>query len=138
MRFRIGGEQQRYLIVGAICAVLNNVILIGGDWLGLNYVMLTGLTFVITATPVYWLHCWFTFRHGGNLAGYLIFMSGCAIATPVALLLLAILHSLLGLPMWIAAPVTTVLMIIYNYCNARMAILRRMLGRMPIAAIRKA
>ena len=115
-------EHQRYLFGGAICALLNNAILIVGDRLGFGYVTLIGLTFLITGTVGYHLHCRFTFRRSGDWTGYLAFMTGLALGVPVALLLLALLCSLCGLPMWIAAPVLTVLMILYNYGNARLAI----------------
>lgn len=118
-------EHQRYLIGGAICALLNNLILIIGDRLGFGYVPLTGLTFVITGTVGYHLHCWFTFRQIGSWTGYLTFMVGLAFGVPVALLLLALLCSFAELPMWLAAPTLTVLMILYNYANARLCITAR-------------
>jgi len=135
MRYAIGREHQRYLVGGVICAILNNVILIAGESLGLGYLALTGLTFLITGTVGYFLHCWFTFRRDGVWSSYLVFMTGIALGIPVTLLLLVVLRSLLGLPMWIAGPVLTVLMILYNYFNARLAITRRMFGRVPLESI---
>ncbi len=136
MRIAVGTEQQRYLVGGAVCAILNNVILIGGDAFGFGYGVLTFLTFLITGTVAYRLHCWFTFREVGRWTGYLQFMAGIALGVPVTLLLLALLCSLLGLPMWIAAPVLTVLMLLYNYANARLAIVARLFGRAPVAAVK--
>ena len=129
-------EHGRYLAGGAICAILNNIILIGGDALGFGYGLLTFLTFLITGTVAYRLHCWFTFRKARRWDGYLQFMAGIALGVPVTLLLLALLCSLLGLPMWIAAPVLTVLMLLYNYANARLAIVTRLFGRARVAVVK--
>jgi putative flippase GtrA len=129
----IRAEHGRYLLGGGLCALLNNVILIGGDRLGYGYGLLTCLTFLITGTVAYRLHCWFTFRRVGRWDGYLQYMAGIALGVPVTLLLLALLCSLLGLPMWIAAPVLTVLMLAYNYANARLAIVARLFGGRSVA-----
>lgn len=125
-------EHGRYLAGGAICALLNNIILIGGDRLGIGYVALILLTFLITGTVAYLFHSRFTFRRDGRWGGYLVFMAGIALGVPVTLALLTLLGPLLGMPMWIAAPLLTLLMLLYNYANARLAITSRLLGRAPL------
>jgi putative flippase GtrA len=112
----------RYLAVSLLCATTNNIILIVGDHLGFGYVELTILTFVLTNSGAYFLHSRFTFRRRSGVSNYWRFMAGGAFAVPLAIALLAIMCSVWGLPMIIAAPVQTVLMVIYNYLNARFAI----------------
>jgi hypothetical protein len=69
----------------------------------------------------------FTFRASANWASYTQFMTGIAFGFPLTVGLLMVLISWRRLPMWIAAPATTILMFLYNYINARAAILWRRL-----------
>ena len=124
----MGAEQFRYLVGGVLCALVNNVILIVGDLFGAGYLELTFLTFGITGTVGYVFHSRVTFRQVVGWASYGAFMAGIAFGIPVALVILTVLHSLLGLPMWIAAPALTGLMLVYNYVNARLAITEWMFG----------
>lgn len=120
---RISPRYLRYLVVALLCAIANNIILIVGDRLGFGYIELTIATFVLTNSSAYFLHSWFTFRRRSGLANYWRFMVGGGLGVPVAIIILAILCSVWELPMMIAAPVQTVLMVIYNYLNARFAIM---------------
>ena len=76
-------EHRRYLAGGAICALLNNVILIGGDRLGVGYAALTGLAFLVTGTLAYFVHSRFTFRRTGLWGSYAMFMTGIALGLPL-------------------------------------------------------
>ena len=120
-------QSVRYLISAAVCVLVNNILLIGGDWLGAPYAPLLAAAAWLSGTIGYGLHARFTFRQPLTWGGYARFLGGIAIAFPLALALLAALISLVGLPMWIAAPVATVVMLAYNYLNARFATLRRLL-----------
>ena len=118
-------ESVRYLAIGGSVAALNNVVLIGGDRLGISYPVLVLLTWVIGGSVAFALHSHITFRSAPSWASFLQFMGGVAIGIPLSLLFLALCVTWLKLPMWIAAPLATVAMFLYNYLNARTAILWR-------------
>lgn len=115
----------RYLVVGAACALVNNVILIGGDAMGLAHGILIALTWAIGCSLGYVLHAGWTFRQPRSASAYLRFMAGCALGVPIAWASLVLFAGLLALPMWQAAPLSTLAMIAYNYASARIAILWR-------------
>lgn len=118
-------EPVRYLGMGGMVAVLNNIVLIGGDRLGLTYAPLMALSWVVGGTAGYLLHARYTFRAPHGWLAYVRFMAGVALGVPVAWAMLVGLKSGLRLPMWLAAPVTTVGMVAYNYLSARVAIIWR-------------
>jgi|SRR5579862_3191339 putative flippase GtrA len=118
-------EPARYTAVGAVMVVFNNVVLIGGDRAGFGYAGLMALSWGLSGSVGYLLHSRYTFGEPHNWASYLRFMSGIGMGIPLTLGLLAALKSGLDLPMWIAAPATTVGMMLYNYVSARLAIVWR-------------
>lgn len=116
---------RRYLTVGAICAITYNVIMIGADLLGLHYVLGTLISCVVLAPMGYGLHARFTFHKACTLAGFLRFTGGFIAAYPLSLGLMVLFCSLLKWPVLVAAPLTTLLLIVYNYVSAHWAIVRR-------------
>lgn len=116
---------RRYLTVGALCAVTHNVIMIGGDFAGLHYVLATIVSFVVLTPMGYLLHSRFTFHKPASLPGFLRFTAGIAAAYPLSLGLMVLFCSVLDWPVLVAAPLTTVLLIAYNYISAHWAIVRR-------------
>jgi len=118
-------EPVRYVAVGGFVAVTNNVVLIGGDRLGIAYPALVLLTWVIGGSIAFALHSHVTFRVAPSRVSYVQFMGGVAFGIPLSLALLALFVSWLKLPMWIAAPLATLAMFLFNYLNARTALLWR-------------
>jgi putative flippase GtrA len=119
----------RYGIVGAICAVANNVLMIAGDRVGIHYVITTTIAFLVVTPAGYLMHAAFTFRERRSWAGFFRFTAGIALGFPVSLLLMAILCSGLGQPVVIAAPVMTVLLIVWTYASTHWALLSRRRAR---------
>lgn len=117
------GQTARYTIVGAICAVANNVVLILGDFAGQHYVLMTFVAFALVTPLGYLLHCSFTFKESVSVVGLLRFTSGVATGFPIYFLFMAVMCSGLGAPVVLAAPITTVMLYIWNYASARWAIL---------------
>ena len=117
------GRTARYTIVGAICAVLNNLLIIGGDLFGIGYVAMSVAAFVVVTTLGYLMHTSFTFRERRSVRGLLRFSSGAATAFPLFILLMAILCTGLGMPVAIATPLSTVVLYVWNYALAHWAIL---------------
>jgi putative flippase GtrA len=113
----------RYLLVAAISALSNNVILILGDRLGYGYGILVFISSIFTGSMAYLLHSRVTFRRRMGWPQYVRFMIGIALGTPVALAFIGVLRDVVGLEMPLAAPIATALMVVYNYISARLAIM---------------
>jgi len=122
-------EHFRYVCSGGLCALLNNVVFIGGASLGYSFLALTLVSALVAGTIGYGLHLRYSFREQGRWRGYVQFLGGTALGIPLTVALLALQVQLLGWPMWIASPITTVVMVLYNYASARLAIVGRLIGR---------
>lgn len=122
-------EPVRYSVSGAAAAIANNIVLIGGDRLGISYVVLVAASWFIGGTLAFALHSHVTFRKPTRWSSYGRFMAGAAFGVPLALALVAVMLSGLGWPMWIVAPASTLIMYLYNYASARLAIMRKLAGR---------
>lgn len=121
-----GTEYARFLGGSALCGAINVAILVGGDRLGLGYVVLSLLAYAVSGTTGYLYHSAITFRRPARWIDYLRFLGGLLLGLPVWLILMAILRDVLALPMWIAAPSATALMLVYHFLSARFAILWRL------------
>ncbi len=119
------GRTARYTMVGAICAVLNNILIIGGGFLGAGYVAMSLVAFALTTPLGYLLNTRFTFEKPPSIGGLLRFASAAATVFPVFLVLMAIFCSGLGMPVAIATPLCTIILYFYNYALAHWAILYR-------------
>ena len=120
---------RRYAIIGMVCAVMNNILLIAGDAAGLHYMVSTMACFVIVTPAAYLLHSAYTFREPRSWAALWRFSAGLAFAVPVFFLVMALLCSGLRLPMIVAAPLATFIMFVWNYVSARWAIVARLSPR---------
>jgi putative flippase GtrA len=117
---------RRYLTVGAVCALVYNLITIGCDFAGLHYLPATLISVAVVAPLGYFLHCRFTFRKAHSLEGFLRFMAGIALAYPLLIALMMLFCSGLGLPVIIASPLATAVLVVFNYLSAHWAIVRRL------------
>ena len=108
----------RYLVVGALCALLGNAILIVFDHLGIHYVVSCLVAFVITVVIAYGLHTHWTFGADRSLGGLFRYGAAMTVNLPLSIGLLFVLVTLGGLKMEFAAPATTVLQTAFNYLVA--------------------
>jgi putative flippase GtrA len=122
---RLPAEPSRYLVIGAVCAVLNNLILIGGDAAGLHYAVSILLTFTLVLPASYLAHARWTFDVALSWAAFCRFILGSVASLFVASFTIWAFHGLLMLPMTMAAPLATVTMTAYNYVMTRWAVRRR-------------
>jgi putative flippase GtrA len=116
------GRTARYTLVGAICAVVNNILIIGGAFFGINYVVMSFVAFAFVTTFAYLMHTSFTFREQRSVRGLLRFSSGVATGFPLFILLMAIFCTGLGMPVAIATPLSTVVLYVWNYALAHWTI----------------
>jgi len=125
----IHSRAARYMVVGAICAVIHNVVMIVGDFLGFHYLPMNFVSFGIVTVLGYLLHSGFTFRGQLSIAGFMCFAAGLAVGFPISLLVMAVLCTGLGIPVIIAAPTATVVLFVWNYASAHWAILGTLRSR---------
>lgn len=119
------GHFLRYAGGSILCALVNNFVLVGGDLIGFSQLVCVLIAWTAGGTIGYLYHHRLTFRTAPSLAGYRAMMTGTLLGLPLTYAIIALLHGVLGWPMWLAAAVMTVIMVAYNYLNARFAILWR-------------
>ena len=125
MKHAGGSVGGRYLIVGAVCAALNNILLIGADWVGLHYSAAIALTIAITLPIAYFSHALWTFSSQISIQSFARFVAGSFSSVVVAAALVAGLRGWIGMPMLFAAPIATILMVLYNFVMTRWAVSNR-------------
>lgn len=122
MNFYLLREPSRYLVVGASCAVLNNIILIAGDAAGLHYAVAILLTFILVLPLSYLAHAFWTFSAVLSWEAFGRFLMGSLLSLGVASVAVGLLKGGLQLPMLVTAPLATVAMTIYNFLMTRWAV----------------
>jgi len=114
----------RYISVGVICALANNVIVITTTLAGLHYVPAVLLSFVITTQAGYVLHSLHTFSTTMSRVQWIKFMAGSMTSFVLAFAIMAALCTGLGVIPAIATPIATVLLFGWNYIAAHRVIER--------------
>lgn len=111
-----------YGVIGAICAALHTLILIGGDALGLHFTLLVTVSFVACVITGYLLHCSFTFQIAPQPAEFARYAAAMTLNYPLTLAIIWLAHDQMGLPMLIAAPASTIILTAYNFVSSRWAV----------------
>lgn len=112
----------RFVIIGGVCALLNNILMIGFAHYGFNYLRATFLAFGPVLFTGYALHAIFTFETSASCLSFVRYTLAMAANYPVWIVALYIFCDLLGVSVAIAAPITTVLVFLWNYMAARWAL----------------
>jgi putative flippase GtrA len=120
--YSFAGRTARYTFVGAICAVLNNILIIDGASFGINYVVMSLVAFAFVTMFAYLMHTSFTFRDRRSVRGLLRYSSGVATGFPLFILLMTALCSGLGISVAVATPLSTVLLYLWNFVLAHWTI----------------
>ena len=131
MRF---GHVPRYVVVGAFCAGLYNLMMIAGNALGLGYIGSTMIAFVILVLIGYALHCLYTFSEKLSWVGFVRYTAAMLLTLPLSLVGIYVFFGVLHLPMWIAAPLVTISLFAWNFLATRWAVVARVLaGKKEVA-----
>lgn len=115
----------RYLAGAIICAGINTVILIAVDCAGLPDIVGVMIAWLFGGTIGYFWHNLVTFRQRPAIIAFAQFMTGMLIGIPLTWLSILIFRYGIGWSMALSSPATTLVLIAYNYLNARFAILTR-------------
>lgn len=114
----------RYVQVGLLCALLNNLIVVGFDQAGLHYTIGVASAFVGVTAIGYLLHSAYTFRVRPRLSGLLKFFAANFVGLCWSMLLMIMLCGGLGLRASLAMPLVTVVLFGWNYTTAHWAVLK--------------
>jgi len=116
------GRTTRYTLVGAVCAVASNVVMILGSLAGSNYISLSIIIYLVVTPFGYLLHARFTFGTNRSWRDFFRFIAGVASGVPVYFSLMALFCSGLHLPIAVASLVTTAVLYAWNYASAHWAL----------------
>ncbi len=130
----LSDHRLRYLIVGGFSAAVHNAIMIGGAALGLNFVFSSAISYLVVVLEAFALHSYFTFSVRPSLGAFVKYAAGMALNYPVWIGLMFLLNDLAHIPMLLASPIGTVLMLIWNFAVSRWAILRRHEPARPVTS----
>lgn len=114
------------MVVGLLCAIAHNAIMIAVDLAGGHYLLGTVVSFTAVTPLAYALHSRFTFAEPFRLKAFARFAVGVAAAYPVSTGMMIVLCSGLGLGVAIATPIATVALFVWNFVAAHWAILPRL------------
>ncbi len=119
----------RYVVVGAFCAGLYNVIMIAGDALHVADGWSTVFAFVLLVLVGYALHCLYTFSERLSLRGLTRYAGAMVLTLPLSLGGIYLFRDFAHLPMFIASPLLTLSLFVCNFVAARWAVVTRVLVR---------
>jgi putative flippase GtrA len=112
----------RYTLVAILCALLHNGILIGMDAIGAN-VFWCQFASASVLTPVgYLAMSTLTFRCERSWRGFGRYAAALLTNFPVALSVLWLSRDLFSMPMWAAAPISSIAMFCWNYLMSSWAL----------------
>lgn len=111
-----------YGFVSAACVVLNIVILIGGEFLGMHYVVSTLVSYIFCVLLGYALHTQLSFQSTFTAASFARYAAAMSVNLPSAIFTVWLIHDVFQMPMFAAAPASTILLTVLNYILSRWAI----------------
>lgn len=115
----------RYMLVAIGCAFLHNAILIGADALGANYFWCQVASAAVLLPVGFLLQSRVTFQCARNWSGFFRYSGALITNFPVALLILWVARDLAALPMWAAAPLSSLVLFCWNYVSSCWALSRK-------------
>jgi putative flippase GtrA len=121
-----------YGAVGAFCACASNAIVIGCSLAGLEYWQAAALSLAIVTPVSYVFQSRFTFGVGCSAQRFIRFGGSILMGAFLFLFITALLRKLLGMPIWVASPLATVIIFYWNYIASRWAITKAETDRQSI------
>lgn len=119
---RILATTPRYVLTGAVFALLNALLLIGFDMAGLHYVLALLTSALVLVPSSYWVHLRVTYAVEGGADSFMRYCGAQMISMPLSLLLIFVIHDLGGIAMLWTAWIVLALMFLYNLLSSFWAI----------------
>jgi putative flippase GtrA len=116
------GRGPRYLAVSLFCVLVNNLILIGFDKIGIHYGYSILASMAVLIPMGYVMQAKLTFSTSLNMRSLRRYALALIFNGPLSYLLLWFLHVLLRIDMIFAAPICTVILFLWNYLISNWAI----------------
>lgn len=111
-----------YGFVAGLCVIVNFLILVCGDKLGIHFIVSTTISFIVCIAIGYSLHSRFTFAVPASLRGLARYTLAMALNYPLSIVAVWFFYEFLAQPMIVAAPASTLVLTIYNFLSSRWAI----------------
>jgi putative flippase GtrA len=115
----------RFAIVGLLCAVTHNAILLAADLWHIHYALSCAISFVVVVLLGFVLHIRYTFQRPATAPSFWRYAMSMAANYPATLALLFLMCDVIRWPVAIAAPTATALLFAANFFASRWAIVRR-------------
>lgn len=112
----------RYTTISAICFVVQNVVLISSDLVGLHFEVAVLLSTAILIPSGFLLQSYFTFRTKRNWTAFFRYAAAMASNLPLSMALAWIFCGLLGWSMIVASPAISACLYIWNYISSGWAL----------------
>jgi putative flippase GtrA len=112
----------RFASVGALCALLSNILVIALGHYGCGYVAASLLAFGPVLLVGYVLHTTLTFKTRASYHSFFKYALAMALNFPLWIAGLFVFCDILKVPVAIAAPTTTGFIFLFNYLSARWAL----------------
>lgn len=114
----------RYLLVSGLCWLMWMVGIPALNHAGIHYAPATAIAFTVIAITGFWLHCWITFDAERTLRAFLRYNAAMLLNLPVTIIIIGIGHDGLGLPVFAATLLASVLLFLWNYVAIAWAVKR--------------
>jgi putative flippase GtrA len=121
----------RYVGVGALCAILNNILLISIVKSGFDFFAGIWIAYLPMIFVGYGLHASITFEAKPSFAAFLRYGLAMLANYPLWIASLFVLCDIMKLPIIIAGPIGTVVTFSWNYLSTHWAILRSVRAALP-------
>jgi putative flippase GtrA len=115
----------RYLVVAGFCAGLHNVIMIVLDYFGVYYGLSLLVSAVVLIPTGFVMQSRFTFSVNATWPAFWRYAGVMIVNTPLSFIFLWLLYDVMALPMIIAAPVSTIILLTWNYLASGWAVRHR-------------
>jgi putative flippase GtrA len=113
----------RFVLIGGLCALLSNVLVITFTHFGFGYLVASCLAFGPVLLVGYLLHTSVTFETSASPLLFARYALAMAANFPLWIAALYLFCDVLNVPVAIAAPTTTALIFLWNYTSTKWALL---------------
>lgn len=111
-----------YGTIGAVCACLSNSVIIACSFAEIKYWNGAALAFTGVVPCAYVLQSRFTFGAKLSIRRFVRFLGGAAAGAVLFLVLISLFCSVLEIPVWIASPLATAFVFLWNFLISHWAI----------------